>query len=155
MPGILEIAAIGLTSLTVGTADLPTTATSYDGVERDISRFYSPDAPTVDIGGVVYFDSGSVLQAGLNTGYETSKLSVSPSLRASFSTKPFDLGNDWSVKGSISASISARTSHTSCKDSFSREYYCGNLTAWSDFDSKETESKFNVDYVGINFTKTF
>ncbi len=137
----------------VETDTLYTTATSYDGVNRDVSRFYERSTPSLGINTVFSYNgiSGNV---SLNTGTRTEKLSISPSLSGSIG-KSWELDSGWSLSGNVGWSLSGSSKHTSCTDSYDREYYCGDLTAWSEFDNKSTKSKFEFNSIQVNFVKEF
>ena len=149
--GICVLAA-RLTSLDVAVENnLPTKAMSYDGVERDISEFYKNDDLLVTAGGSLYLDSDTKVDLAFNNGLDTQKLDVSNTYHVGV-TQYEKINDDWSITFGASATIGGEESHTPCNDSIDREYYCGNLTAWSDFE----EPKHENDYSGfINLTYKF
>jgi hypothetical protein len=46
-----------------------------------------------------------------------------------------------SISAEIFNSFGGDTNHKPCLDEYDREYYCGDLTAWSDFEKKHTAYK--------------
>ena len=71
-----ELGVIAITSLNMGFANLPDTAYSYDGTERDISRFYHQDIPAVQVGGLAVIDDDTWLDWNINSGTHTRKLTT-------------------------------------------------------------------------------
>ena len=121
-------------------------ATSYDGVERDISRFYKPENPSVRIGTSIYIDDDKKLSLQYDNGYESSKYELEDSLSVQY-TQIFDLKENHSLTISGGATIGGKSNHTSCIDSFGREYYCGDLTAWNDFKTTDYDTPWNASLV--------
>jgi hypothetical protein len=142
------VVAVQLTSLSVGhDLGLPQTATSYDGEIRSISEFYEPERPTIKVGGDIYLGAATRISLDLDGGYQSRKLDIDPTLAIGVdhtiglsSSRDHDLSLQ--VHGSVS--IGGKQNHTSCVDSYDREYYCGNLTAWTDFVQHETANPYKV-----------
>ncbi len=142
------VVAVQLTSLSVGhSLGLPQTATSYDGEIRSVSEFYEPERTTAEVGGDIYLATDTKISLGLDGGYQSRKLDIDPTLKIGVdhiiglsSSKDHDLS--LRVHGSVS--IGGKQNHTPCADSYDREYYCGNLTAWSDFVQPETANPYRA-----------
>ena len=107
-------------------------AYSYDGMERDVSKFYKPEEPSVKAGGSFFIDDNIKLSLQYDNGYESMKYKRDDSLSIQY-TQLFDIKENHYVTFSGGTVIGGEDNHTSCKDSYGREYYCGSLTAWSDF----------------------
>ena len=147
-----ELAGIVVTSLNMGFVDLPDTAYSYDGKERDISKFYEQTIPTTQIGGYTILDDKNWIEGSISTGLYTRKMDVYPTINATWNHL-MPINNNWSVTTQIGAKIDLGTTHRPCTDSYDRKYYCGNLTAWSDFKQKD---EINVEpKIGITFTRSW
>ncbi|MEI8210276.1 MAG: hypothetical protein WCG16_13785 [Methylococcales bacterium] len=75
------------------------------------------------------------VRLSLTTGAEATKLVVDPQLIIGvIATKPLTKGR--SLSGEVFGSIGGDIRHKPCLDEYDREYFCGNLTAWTDFQSK-------------------
>ena len=145
-----EIAGIVITSLNMGFTDLPDTALSYDGKARDISRFHQQDIPDIEVGGYHILDDNDRIKAEISTGTYTEKLDIYPTIDFAWEHIA-DINDEWSVLTSIGGELSLGNHNRPCTDSFNREYYCGNLTAWSDFKGNEHET-FEPK-IGITLTR--
>ena len=145
-----ELAGIAITSLNLGFADLPTTAHSYDGKPRDVSKFYKQTIPNIHLSGYTIIDDNDWIKGSITTGTYTEKMDEYPTINAEWFHN-FKLENGWNIATSIGATLNFGTNHRSCKDDFSREYYCGNLTAWSDF--KGNKDATIEPKIGITFTR--
>ena len=121
--------------------DLPKTAGSYDGKVRSIEKFYTPESQPYNIGGLIAFDN-TLINIQYNSGIDTEKLDVNSSANIQV-TQRFNLTDNVSIDATIGTTIGGEVRHTSCKDSLGREYFCGNLTAWSDFEEGKTETPYN------------
>jgi len=147
------ILAARLTSLDVTTNNnLPTVAHSYDGKARSIEQFYKSESPTYSASGDLYLNTNTKVSLGYHSGLDTKKLDVG-------STKSIQVSQFKKFTDRLSVIFSAgirdngKIDHKPCIDTLNRKYYCGNLTAWSDF---KPEEKSDVDYnVGIKLTYKF
>ena len=128
----------GITALDIYYTDLPDTAYSYDGETRSVSQFYNQKIPNIYIGGHYEIDDTDYITWNVNTGTHTDKLN---SVGIGIGWTHIEPLNDiWSINTSISTQHEL-TTHTSCTDDYNREYYCGNLTAFSDI--KRNNHVFN------------
>jgi len=147
------ILAARLTSLDVSTNNnLPTIAHSYDGKARSIERFYKNESPTFQASGDVYLNTNTKVSLGYHSGLNTKKLDMgsTKSVQVSQFKK---LTENLSVVYTAGIRDNGEISHSPCIDTLKRKYYCGNLTAWSDF---KPEERNDMDYnVGIKFTYKF
>ena len=116
-------------------SNLPTTATSYDGVQRDISRFYQDEQTNFHIAGVFATNEG-FLTWGYDNGLDTAKLDVNPTYQlgiTKYLNENISIGFEMEYGGA--------THNTPCYDQFNREYYCMSLTEYKgDYDEKATRS---------------
>ncbi len=119
---------------------------AYDAsVCQNVNEFYKPDSPELIVTGLYKINSDNILSFGLNTGYSSSKLKVSPSFliggaKRFYTSDKKDShfvveGNYW---------LGSNVAHRPCLDSYDREYFCGNLTAWSDFYYDQHPKSYNV-----------
>jgi len=142
--GAACLIAARLTSLEVTTDNgLPTTAYSYDGEARDISMFYDNQEAIVSATGSLYFDTNTKVDLGYNTGIVTNKLEITDTFQLGV-TQLFSLDEQSSIAVGASAAFGGKQVHKPCLDSYQREYYCGNLTAWSDFKEPTHENPYSL-----------
>ena len=125
------------------------TAISYDGVERDISQFYEPERTTAHVGGYAYFDNNVLVELSLDNGYRSQKWDQTRSATVHV-TKEFELSNKWSVALTAGTKFGGKISEDSCKDSYDREYYCGDLTAWSDH-TTEQPKQYHMGGIALSY----
>ena len=121
--------------------DLPKTAGSYDGKVRSIERFYTPESRPYNIGGAIILDS-TLIKVNYNSGIDTEKLDINSSANIQV-TQRVKLTDNVSIDATIGTTIGGEVRHTACTDSIGREYFCGSLTAWSDFDAGKHEQPYN------------
>ena len=140
----------GLLSAGVDHVSFNKTAHSYDGEARDISQFYTP-SNNVYHGTVGIFADDWSAKIKYDNGFESDKLSISKSTTIQLS-KNFELNESWSIKGSVGFQLGGQSKHKPCTDETDRKYYCGNLTAWSDFKEPDYNPYRSVN---IKLTKTF
>ena len=121
---------------------MPTTATSYDGTERDISRFYEDKQfnYTIDIA-AKRADTTYIL--GYDNGISTAKYSRSGSLRAGIN-HTFRLSKRSTIDLFGWRQWVGSVNEVPCTDSYNRQYYCGNLTAWSDYQGGSIEDSYKA-----------
>jgi hypothetical protein len=119
---------------------------AYDGtVCQNINGFYKPDTPELILTGMFKIDGDNILSFGINTGYNSSKLSVSPSFLIGGATRFYTSDKkDSHIILEANYWLGSNVTHRPCYDSFDREYYCGNLTAWSDFQYDHHPSSYNM-----------
>lgn len=127
---------------------LPKYATSYDGVKRDISELYKDEQINFNLQGYLLFENDTLVSLGYDHGIDTKKYDISKEYTINI-RKNIDLNDDWSVIIGGSTKLGGKVRHTPCYDQIDREYYCGNLTAWSDFEQPKHERKYSAN---ITFT---
>ena len=125
------------------------TAMSYDGVERSISQFYEPERTTASIGGYAYFDNDVLVELSLDNGYRSQKWNQSRSATIHVS-KALAIADKWSVVLSGGTKLGGEIAEEPCRDSYNREYYCGDLTAWSDY-STEQPKDYHMAGITLNY----
>ena len=76
----------------------------------------------------------------LVTGVDAAKMGVEPRIILGL-IGARNLGRDSTLSAEIYNSFMGSTYHRPCTDDYDREYYCGNLTAWSDYLDKRTTFK--------------
>ena len=134
-----------LTALDVGYSNtLDKTAYSYDGEARDISRFYNDKQTNFEIGGYVNIDSDKEVEVYYNNGIQTQKYTKKPTISIAYSQSYDKI----TLTGSVTKH--GESIHTPCYDNFDRQYYCGNLTAWSNNGDINEESNYNFT-LNINY----
>lgn len=134
--------------------NLPDVAHSYDGVARDISKFYKPSNTQFYIGGQwTNRKRDTSILFTYDNGFNSDKLDIQPSLRLGINhVKEIEKNTFITLSGS--RKFGGDTKHTSCVDSLGGEFYCGNLTHWSDFKDKDSKDGETYD-VGIRLTYLF
>jgi hypothetical protein len=111
------------------------TCSAYDTeICHSLGDFYTEQRKQVLFTGVYKYDHFSAFLFGFNTGYDSNKLKITPSLMLGHSNK-FVLDRFRMQTLTITASfwLNGVVQHKPCLDDFDREYYCRDLTAWSDF----------------------
>ena len=121
--------------------DLPKTAHSYDGVKRNVERFYTPESKPFNVGGVIALDN-TIIQLNYNSGIDAEKLDVNSSTDIQV-TQRFNITDNVSIDTTIGTTIGGEVRHTACTDSVGSKYFCGNLTAWSDFEAEDHKQPYN------------
>lgn len=100
----------------------------------DVNRFYSSSMPQILMSGFVMLDGSNAITFGIDTGYSSPKLKVSPALLLGVSKRWFmSEKRDAHLIVEASGWFGQSVSHEPCIDDYDRAYYCGNLSAWSDF----------------------
>lgn len=128
------------------------TCSLYDSsICFDTGHFYKPAMPQTVLSGFAKLDGSNALLFGFDTGFQAQKINVSPAIMLGLSHRTYlserrDAQFIFEVAGWLGQSVS----HTPCYDSYNRAYYCGNLSAWSDFSYNphptETYIKLWFDY---------
>ena len=122
-----------------GTYDLPTPeiAYSYNGEATDVSRFYEEDNQQFTVGLGILVEN-TLVHINYDNGFNSEKLSINESAVIHV-TQNVELDDKWSLSLTAGASFGGEQKHSACTDSLGREYYCGDLTAWSDFQAPEQD----------------
>lgn len=131
-----------------------TVCSSYDSsLCYDVKKFYSPHIPQVSMTGLYALDGSTMLQWGFNTGFESQKLTVSPAIMIGFA-KRFYLSDARDSHIIIEASdwFGGSVKHRPCTDDFNREFFCGTISAWSDY---TYDSRPKSTFVKVKYEKAF
>jgi len=119
---------------------------AYDNVIcHRISNFYTPTNTPFIATGIWRLSKNTIVHLGLNTGFQSAKLTVSPALFLGFGQRFFLDSKRLShivIEGSTWAG--SKVGHKPCIDDYQREYFCGNLTAWSDYRYQEKPHSYSV-----------
>ncbi|MDX8386261.1 MAG: hypothetical protein R8M11_07075 [Gallionella sp.] len=125
---------------------LSKTCSGYDEVIcYSLGDFYKPSADQLILTGFYKIDSNKILSYGVNSGFSSQKLSVTPAILIGGATRFYtskDKDSHLIIEGNYW--FGSKVDHKPCFDSFDRAYFCGNLTAWSDFDYDHSPDSFNV-----------
>jgi hypothetical protein len=137
---------VAITSLTIGEESIAAagqslmkrqsrTCSLYDSaICFDTSHFYRPDIPQIILSGYAKLDGTNALLFGLDTGFRAQKINISPALMLGLSHRTYlSERRDAQFVVEFAGWLGQSVSHTPCYDSYDRAYYCGNLSAWSDF----------------------
>ena len=112
----------------------PSVVHSYSGAVRyDVSRFYKPDAPQINI--IMHYADrtpGEIISLGLDSGYRAEKIRVNPALFLAY-TRAVKITRQSYLTAAIGGWLGGTVTEKPCMDSFDREYYCPTLTAWRDY----------------------
>lgn len=119
----------------------------------DVNPFYSSSIPQILVSGFVMLDGSSAITFGIDTGYSSPKLKVSPAILLGLSKRWF-ISEKRDAQFTVEASgwLGQSVSHEPCIDSFNRAYYCGNLSAWGDFSYDPHPTNF---YLKLWYEKMF
>ena len=128
-------------------------AYSYDGVARDVSKFYKPTNKQFNVGGYYAFNKyNTLITFHYDNGYNSKKYDIDNSLRLGIAHNE-QLTSNFSVQLNADYKFGGEDTHSPCLDDSDRQYYCGDLTAWSDAERNENDKE---DYnIGISFKFTF
>ena len=149
------IVAAQLTSLDISSpSSIPMydKARTYDGTVHDVSKFYTKKNNDVSGSGYLILNTNTKVDLGYKAGFESDKYSTSDTYRVGI-TQLQDIDENSFLTFGASTTIGGKSSHRPCKDSYDREYFCGNLTSWSDH-KKETSNESNHNF-NINYTFRF
>lgn len=130
----------------------PNIAYSYDSKARDVSRFYRPDKPQVNV--LLHYagrSAGEVISFGVDSGFAASKLSAEPAIFLGYA-RAFEVRPEAFLSLSAGGWLGGRIKHEGCVDELGRVYYCATLTAWSDFHAPKTRK---MHYAHFVFKKRF
>ncbi len=140
------------TSKDINAVTVPQNSCSiYDAdICHSMNQFYSTKIPQVMLSGLYFISKNDAYVIGVNTGYDSQKLVIKPSIAIGYSTL-FEVKNKkFVIEGA--KWFGGNIKHVPCKDSYDREYYCGNLMAWSDFNY---QSKINSSYIRFFYQSQF
>ena len=121
--------------------DLPKVAYSYDGVARNVSRFYKSQGKEYKLGLIFAFDSDTMITLNYDNGLKTEKMKIDKYTEIKL-VQGVKVNNNLNLSFKTRIQIGGDISHTPCVDGFGRNYYCGSLTAWSDFDPVEITREY-------------
>lgn len=110
---------------------------AYDAsVCANVSGFYKFNQQTLQrVTLVGAFVNQWGVRFALTTGAQAAKLVIDPRLQVGvIHTKLMSSGR--SLSGEVYGSVGGAMKHKPCLDSYDREYFCGSLTAWSDYPNK-------------------
>jgi len=118
----------------------------YDNaVCYDVGQFYRSAVPQVLVSGYYKLDGNTAINWGIDSGFSSQKLSVSPALLLGISKRWYlSERRDSQIVFEFSGWLGQSIKHSPCSDSYGREYYCGNLSAWSDFTETSRTDNFYV-----------
>ena len=119
----------------------------------DVGTFYQAAMPQLLLSGLLMLDGNNAIIWGIDTGFKSAKLAVSPSLLLGLSKRWFlSERRDGQFIFEASGWLGQSVSHEPCYDKFDRAYYCGNLSAWSDFSYNPHPSDM---YLKVWYEKAF
>ncbi len=125
---------------------LTETCSGYDlSVCQNLGDFYKPSAYQFIMAGFYRVDSDNILAFGVNSGFASQKLTVSPSFLIGGATRFYtskDKDSHLILEGNYW--FGSKVAHKPCLDSYDREYFCGNLTAWSEFNYDHRPDSYNI-----------
>lgn len=143
-----------ITYLEGGTSQRPliNTAKSYDNVSRDVSRFYKPKGIQVNGSGYIITNTDTKIDIGYSNGVKTEKFEKGDTYKIGVTQYFPSEDKKHLLSVGVSYTMNGSTNHSPCMDELDRAYYCGNLTAWSDFDQDETQDDYGAQ---IRYTYRF
>jgi len=158
-PVDIKIDGIGTNfeTITSGVFSEPLISTSVvssynSSIIYDVSGFYRPSHPRVKILLSKFWENNRFwFLIGFDTGFSSPKINIQPSIYLGFNYKHPYTNRSFFDFGLIS-NIGGKVNDHPCKDDFDRDYYCGSLTAWSDF--KRQQENF-LKAVQIRYTLFF
>jgi len=115
-----------------------------------LAGFYKPTTTQLIATGIWRVSNNTLAHLGVNTGFQSPKLKVSPAFYLGV-TQRFFLDDKQLSQLSFEATgwVGSKVQHKPCVDSYNREYFCGDLTAWSDYkyDSRPKSYTLNIRYM--------
>jgi hypothetical protein len=119
-------------------------ASGYDeSIVYDVSSFYRGlQRPRINL--VLNYATetlGEVLSFGLDTGSRSEKARVKSALFVGY-TRALVPRKNTTASFSTGAWIMGGLLEAPCVDSYTREYHCGSLTAWSDYSSPKSRTPY-------------
>ncbi len=128
-------------------------ASAYDSeIRHDVSSFYRTKKDRINmILGFTLWGPGTVISVGYDSGVKAEKLSIKRALFLGVNHTVRLRKNTYLGFG-LGKWIGGRISETPCVDTYDREYWCQNLTAWSEYVPSYPKV---YQYAGFRFLKTF
>ncbi|SMN02383.1 hypothetical protein SPONN_943 [uncultured Candidatus Thioglobus sp.] len=120
----------------------PQTASSYNGIEYNISNFYQAKKSRMNM--VIHYAGikpGEILSFGFDTGFSAKKININPALFLGY-TRAFQMTEDANIAFNVNGWIGGKVSEQACVDEYNRQYCCPTLTAWRDY--KQYDNKANL-----------
>ena len=114
---------------------------SYDSsIQHDIRPYYKPHKVRIkSVNAHFSSDNDTWFLFGFDTGFSSEKIKVHPALYLGL-LKKHEITRNSFVDYSFLLNIGGHIKDISCKDDYQREYYCGNLRAWRDFNRPRTQT---------------
>jgi len=125
----------------------PQTVTSaYDSsIKYYVGNFYKSNNRYQFIFNILGFQKGQFFSVGYDNGVHAEKLTVNQSLFLGFS-QAFEVTKHTLFNVGFGAWFGGNTSESPCVDSYDREYWCQNLTSWSDYKPKYPKPLSYIDF---------
>ena len=130
---LTEVASVALPSLPA----YGTVCSAYDAsVCADVGSFYRFRQRYVRrISAVGTFSDRWGVRISITSGAQSPKVSIEPRLVIGLiGSRP--LSNGRTISAEVFGSVGGDINHKPCLDNYDREYFCGSLTAWTDFQNK-------------------
>lgn len=111
----------------------PKTAGSYNGVQYDVSHFYTAKKPRINM--IMHYAGrtpGEILSFGIDSGFSAKKIKIKPALFVGYS-RAFKIKENTHIAFNINGWLGGKILEQPCRDDYNREYYCPTLTAWRDY----------------------
>lgn len=111
----------------------PSRVSSYNQEKFDVSQFYKPEAMRVNM--VMHYagrKAGEIISVGVDSGYRAKKITVAPALFLGYA-RSLQVGYGKYFTFAAGGWVGGKVTHRACVDEEDKDYYCQNLTAWSDF----------------------
>lgn len=126
---------------------------AYDStVTHDISSFYQKDSYRIKfISSFVLSSPNTIYSLGFDSGVAAQKIQISRSLFLGIA-RVVHLKNNSHIALSAGSWFGGSIKELPCYDSYDREYWCQNLTAWTDYNPVYPK---NYNYVDIKYIYRF
>lgn len=125
----------------------PKTAGSYNGIQYDVSHFYTDKKPRINM--VIHYAGrtpGEILSLGIDSGFATKKIKIKPALFVGYS-RALNIAKNTHIAFNVNGWLGGKILEQSCKDDYNREYHCPTLTAWSDYKPINNTANFEQSIV--------
>lgn len=120
----------------------PQTASSYNGVEYDISHFYKLKRPRINT--ILHYAGikpGEILSLGFDSGFSAQKINIKPALFLGY-TRALQMTKNAHIAFNVNGWIGGKISEKACLDEYDRAYYCATLTVWGDHKPLDEQQNF-------------